>query len=65
MRKAEHLKEYRFARTTGRQESCIKKLTVKITPSMNDALATFGKEKAEFVRQAIEEKLERENSWNE
>lgn len=51
---------HQVKRKTGRSESCIKKITVKVTPSMHEALSIFGSDKSEFVRQAIEEKLERE-----
>ncbi|MDB9372379.1 hypothetical protein [Nodularia sphaerocarpa] len=42
-------------------EPLIKNLQIKITPSMMEYLKSMGKGYHEFVRQAISEKIEREN----
>jgi hypothetical protein len=48
--------------TTDRDEPLIKKLTVRITESMENELNKLGDNKAEFVRGAIQEKLDKLNN---
>lgn len=42
-------------------EALVKQLQVRVTPSMMEFLKAMGKGYPEFVRQAIAEKIEREN----
>jgi len=43
-----------------REEAFTKQLQLRITPSMHAALVAMGKQKNQFVRDAIAEKLERD-----
>jgi hypothetical protein len=47
--------------TTDRDEPLTEPLSLKITKSMSDELKTLGDEKNNFIREAIEEKLDKRN----
>lgn len=57
----EELKPYQFKKKYKWSEACTEQINLRVPKSMKTELQVYGDEYLEFIRQAIEEKLQRES----